>query len=170
MNKEIDCQVVMIPDLERNLPEHRWTEWKITLDNTKLDYKQYVHSTGLDVYQHLYFTSNEDIKGEDKIYSSHNNTVFECPVQHTTIAQIAKQRDIFHKIVASTDSTLGLPTIPESFLKQYVSANGKIDKVNLEMEEHPMNKSTFAKNHYQLKISTTGEVIILNKETVENNS
>jgi hypothetical protein len=168
MNKEtINCQVVMLPNLERNLPEHRWGEWKITLDNNKLDYKQYVHSTGLDVYQHLYFTSNEVIKEGDWCYSIRAEMIFQAPDLSKELLGCGVR-----KIIASTDPSLGLPAIPTIWIKDvFVSSNGSIKEVKLEKVENIMDgvlsvigkgiRNPPAQSEYKLKLTEANEVVVV---------
>lgn len=96
--------------------------------------------------QHLYFTTDEEIKEGDYCVAyqtilSNNNQNHYIRESYIDIV-IFTERKIktsgrydtidCKKIVASTDPSLGLPAIPQSFLQDYVKNNGKIDSVWLE--------------------------------------
>lgn len=115
-------------------------------------------------YFHLYFTSSEEIKEGDWYYSSILNQVL---LKGTS-------KDKHPKIVASTDPSLGLPSIPQSFIKQYVAGNGKIDKVRLvlyshndcpeEALDHPFSESTWYQTHIdKLKLTANNEATIVDE-------
>lgn len=110
-----------------NPPDSRpiWTKLKLMenpLGNTK-------HMAEYDP-QHLYFTSEDDIKEGDWYIHPFEDKVEKTEWAH--IVTLMNQLPKAQKIIASTDPSLGLPAIPESFLKQYVESNGKIDKVQLQ--------------------------------------
>lgn len=89
-----------------------------------------VSSSAISKYwynQHLYLVSNEPIKNGDWVigtgdsfqnkgaaYQSNGDTSVEYPR---------------YKIICTTDTSLGLPIIPEDFLQEYVNKQGTIDKV-----------------------------------------
>lgn len=81
--------------------------------------------------QHLYIITNDEIKEGDYFYADEYHTPekaynMESPLVNGFIQDHCK------KIIASTDYTLGLPLIPEGFVKKYVELQGKIDKVMVE--------------------------------------
>jgi hypothetical protein len=154
----ITAQVVMLPNLERNLPENKWGEYKLTKDNEKLDYKMYVHTTGVDIYQHLYFTSDEPIqKGH---WYLHEN--ISKPVKESGLLKWGDDLLKRFKVIASTDSSLGLPAIPESFLKQYVDANGKIDSMKLEtFPWDSLDDNGKVITNHKLKLTDKNEVVVV---------
>ena len=67
------------------------------------------------------------------------------------------------KIVASTDPSLGLPMIPESFLKEYVDVNGAIIEVWL--ETYPQDSVSMGtgivETEYKLCLADNNEVVVL---------
>lgn len=77
--------------------------------------------------QHLYFTSDEEIFSDNewRICKFDNSLVYvskgECAANTSYIP-----------IVASTDPSLGLPAIQQSFIEKYVAAQGKIEEVEIE--------------------------------------
>lgn len=92
-------------------------------------------------YFHLYFTSNEEIKVGDYVipnslsgYSTatkiNTNDTIEFYNEISTLGGFDYIGKI-KKIVATTDSSLNLPSIPQSFIEEYVAANGKIEEVEM---------------------------------------
>lgn len=70
------------------------------------------------------------------------------------------------KIIATTDLSLSLPLIPESFVEAYVKAEGKIDEVQIEMSykgELYNEESTL--NTYHPKLRDDGTVIVHQSKT-----
>jgi hypothetical protein len=152
MNKEtINCQVVM-------LPTENMSKLVRQISTSKLFFNLgYSVKSGLAQPQHLYFTSNEEIKEGDWFYHGVSKALKKADAEDVRL-----YKDGFRyasKIVASTDSSLGLPAIPESFLKQYVAANGKIDKVKLELVDVP----DFSSMEYKsiLKLTAANEVVVV---------
>jgi hypothetical protein len=87
----------------------------------------------LPMPQHLYFTSDEPIQDGNWLFERGEwgiKSVCQSMGNWTKEDHLKYPND--KKIIASTDPSLGLPNIPKSFLKQYVAANGKIDKVRLQ--------------------------------------
>jgi len=159
--KNKQCKVVMLPNPERNLPTYRWGESILTKDKDKLDFKKYAHATGLDVFQHIYFTSEDAIAQGDWY------------IQPEGLRKSAAKTDtcVFpkdsYKVVASTDSSLGLPMIPESFIKDYVELNGAITHVNLAMfygeplDNKPWEYDPFHDSLLRLSMNANNEVVVL---------
>ena len=110
-------------------------------------------------YQHLYLTSDEEIKeGDWVIYKGRI-------VQASIKTQLRIINITSKKIIATTDKSLEislgkpykadmntiihprkqLPQIPQSFIEAYVKAEGKIDEVQVEMEQYgtPEDPITF---------------------------
>jgi hypothetical protein len=85
--------------------------------------------------QHLYIITNDDeIKDGDWYFNLVSNDIVKVDFN------IDYEQDHCKKIISSTDYTIGLPLIPEGFVKKYVELQGKIDKVMVEFEEisvHP---------------------------------
>ncbi len=105
--------------------------------------------------QHLYFTSNEEIKEGDWCIGEGVALPFKA------IPTIRYHQ--WKKIVASTDPSLGLPSIPESFIQQYVAVNGKINSVMLEMENKANSVDIDFEKIYTLKLTDNNECIVINK-------
>lgn len=112
--------------------------------------------------QHLYFTSDEEIKDHDHYIDSWDDTpvIRKRSPNHIGWFQNAKR-----KIVASTDPRLkdkagyydnpSIPDIPLDFVKRYVEEQGNIKEIELEMEEEPKLGWTD-----QLKLHSDDTVII----------
>ena len=68
-----------------------------------------------------------------------------------------------YKIVASSDESLNLPQIPQSFIKQYVKANGKIDEVEIKYINEPIYTGDGChKDNWILKVDSNNCVIVCN--------
>jgi hypothetical protein len=116
----------------------------LLLDNRNLDLD------GEVVFKHLYILSNE------KIYKGWKGVAYKKDV----VGQVFNHKYTTNKwyddaqiVVASTDPSLGLPLIPNSFLTQYVEAfnkNTPIIRVALDTE----NRNT------KIKITPNGDVVI----------
>lgn len=118
-NNLLKCKVVMLP-----------TKGCSTLyigNNGKIYNQSQIPFSG---NQHLYLTSDREIKMDDW-YIDNTNAVRKCIVDDK---DYWARRTNYKKVEATTDASLGLPIIPQSFIGKYVSAQGKIDAVNIEME------------------------------------
>lgn len=124
------CKVVMLPTNK---------ESKIRIDNNdKMSYEPHGKSLYCDgltyIYQNLYFISNDDIKEGDYFLSAFESYVLRNKegeyAEYGTKDSINRKHK---KIYATTDTTLGLPLIPSTFVEAYVEAQGKIDNVQIEM-------------------------------------
>lgn len=148
------CQVVMLPlyvSKRYNCTEglivkcvKSWTPiGEAPKEINKLSvYKNW--STGvLDHYepQHLYFTSDEDIKeGEPHIFTFETfDEIIETRVETKLIVGYSYNKDVEvrKKIIASTDTSLGLPQPSPAFVEKYISEYNKgnlIEKVVVEYD------------------------------------
>lgn len=85
---------------------------------------------------HLYFISNERISYNP---NGGTNGLFLClhELDHPEDAIVKNVGNCTgcRKIVAFTDSSLNLPLIPESFVKEFVESNGSINEVEIEIIE-----------------------------------
>ena len=80
--------------------------------------------------QHLYILSDEKIKEGDWCLNLDTNDIFKLGKYGVNNAK---------KIIATTDTSLGLPLIPESFIKYYISEYNKgniITDVEVEYEDN----------------------------------
>lgn len=99
---------------------------------------------------HLHILSHEQLREGDKVYEClHDGTplsIDTCTEDH--LIRIAHGIDTqCYKIIASTDKLLGVPGIPESFLKEYCEYGG-MDEVMVE----------YIKDGFKLKETDSGWV------------
>jgi len=114
------------------------------------------------INQHLYITSDEEIKEGDWYYNNHYNSVALCTSIH------ALNRNNQFKIIATTDTSLELPQLSQSFIKTYIEAynNGKvIDKVMVEYTKFENIRwsdewQKFTNNEEILKVDRNNEITI----------
>lgn len=79
--------------------------------------------------QHLYLVSDREIKEGDWDYLPSTGKIRK---RHSlTYTYIPGER----LVEATTDKSLGLPLIPQSFIEEYVQKQGKIDKVKIKLPE-----------------------------------
>lgn len=93
-------------------------------------------------YQHLYLTSSEDVTEEGEVFYFAEGVELAGGKKYyigRAIRPYAERFDLYHlfhrKVIASTDKSLGLPLIPQSFIEEYVQKQGKIDKVKIRFEK-----------------------------------
>lgn len=167
MIQEKHCKVVMLPGIQRYLNHGEIYKWE-----DKLYIWKNTTSLRNDRPQYLYFTSNDEIKEGDWYLFKIGKELFIAKaslIKSSTIDGIIKQDCL--KVIASTDSSLGLPAIPEFFLKQYVAANGAITDVILEsyennrvgLYEQALNRKFGSEYNGLLKLTDKNEVIIVEK-------
>lgn len=92
------------------------------------------------LHQHLYLTFKRSKINRDCLYP----TEYLMNNEMNTIFKSGNNCDgllTWNKIEASTDSSLGLLQIPQSFIEAYVKADGKIEEVNIEMEKYKSSNS-----------------------------
>jgi hypothetical protein len=169
MKKEL--QVVMLPTEDKsniNLHLGKLSN-KITMLTSIKNRAESIVSKA----QHLYFTSDEEIKAGDNVYNTIGKTIGRIYTKKE-ISQF--NRDTHKKIIATTDTKLwkhamhesgrvkvDLPKIPQSFIEEYCKQGG-IDGVELEydyklvgdfkLEDHKSNNVLIP------KLTPNNEVII----------
>ena len=125
------------------------------------------------VKQHLYFLSDEEIKGGDWFVDTFANSVDKSAPQyklHQSKNGFKNSKPIgCFKVNATTDPSLKLPGIPNTFLQDYVNSDGTIKEVQLETKlkeyalERKMDEGMFMRTDTQdiiLKLTNDNEVII----------
>ena len=98
--------------------------------------------------QHLYITSNEEIKESDLFYNTFDDKIQKCTKHQLHDGKFAKLRvyveggdyneSICKKIIATTDTSLGLPQPSQQFIEKYIEEYNKgniITEVLVEVEE-----------------------------------
>ncbi|MFA5037079.1 MAG: hypothetical protein WC479_07885 [Candidatus Izemoplasmatales bacterium] len=98
--------------------------------------------------QHLYFTSDREIKEGEWMYSPKDNTVY-CASNMGILAGD-------FKIEATTNSSMNIPPIPTSFIKKYVESQG-IKEVMIEMTNTHVPDGW---NHEVPKLRKDGTIIV----------
>lgn len=163
MEKEV--QVVMLPRNTATSPNEYFLN---KVNDEKLEWNNWMKAWSANP-QYLYFISNDEIKKGDiymYVETKHIQVCILSPVDPVN----AK------KIVASTNPSLGLPAIQQSFIEAYVKANGKIEKVSLEMRLHPDCNDChnfgdeWGIKDYILKLTPQNEVIVVSNLKMIDNS
>ena len=93
-----------------------------------------------NVNKHLYLISNREIKEGDWLYSNITNSF--C--QRINMAD-GYNKNVFKRIEVTTDTSLNLPLIPQSFIEKYVSVQGNIKEVMIEIVDN-RNEEWFGDN------------------------
>ena len=135
-----EAMVIMLPTKDKtNLCKSKHNNILVIRDKSLDNYEEDVEN------QHLYFTSDEEIKEGD--WYIFNNT----DLRKALLSKPIYSSDKYRKVIATTDKSLGLweglqegdlvgkhfftmPQIPQSFIEAYVKAEGKIDKVMVECD------------------------------------
>jgi hypothetical protein len=98
------------------------------------------------VNQHLYFLSNEEIKGGDCYFDLYENKILQC------LSHMVYINTMMRKVIATTDTSLGLPQPSKEFIQAYIKAynEGKpITNVLVEYEGYE------CKNGHHMAYQTT---------------
>jgi len=120
---------------------------------------------------HLNFIStdpNEEIKEGDWIIKIGE---FVKRAGKSEIDYLKIDKNYFHKIIASTDPSLGLPAIPLTWIRDvYVPSNGSIKEVMLEIEEVDIPVTEPVRKYYnetklieKIKLTPNNEVVIVDE-------
>lgn len=146
---KLKCQVVILPTAEKASPSNLYLR-----NNKELQYGFKKETLTSKQPQHLYFVSEREIKEDDWVLCDERMHILSDPEYWIGKVKKIKNNWIFveegqgenpewtKKIEASTDPSLGLPLIPQSFIKKYVKKQGNIKKVMIEAE----NKTFFFSN------------------------
>ncbi len=130
MKNTLKVQVIMLPTtnkrdksnlFKRTNGEVQYINWDV-LDRE--DWKP----------QHLYFTSSEPMIKDDWLVNTNAMEI------NRFVAGASINKGL-SKIIATSDVSLGLPLIPESFIKSYVESQGSIKEVeiNIVKADKPYN-------------------------------
>ena len=147
-----------------------------------------INNYSKEMYQHLYITSDEEIKeGDWCAYLFANDGNSDHRIIKATKSNTASIQEWWHKIIATTDSVLIFnqkdfpvtvpifPQIPQSFISLYIeeyNKGNKIEKVEVEYEE-ATNQVPNGKTINWLKINPDNTISIKpikeswNREEVE---
>jgi hypothetical protein len=144
----------------------------------------YAGCASLSQNQYLYFVSDREmvndygileVKLDDIYYDSNNKTIGTLshiggPWNFKGTVQFPKDDDLRNnrhcafncfKVLATTDSSLGLPLIGQPFLEKYVEKQGKIDEVMIEME--CLRRISDTEHEYGVKVRTSDKTVIIGK-------
>ena len=130
MESKMKVKVVMLATEKSKIYRH---DEGFLWCSTTLEYKKTTHASP----QHLYFLSNEEIQVGD----------YYCAIGMRTdkhginLCDTERLKEICNtmsfttkKVVATTDTSLNLPLIPQEFIQEYVESNGNIDEVFVEFK------------------------------------
>lgn len=84
------------------------------------------------INQHLYLTSNREIEEGNWMHDKRDNYVGKAS-GHRMHPDYEKAH--YRRIEATTDKSLGLPLIPESFIKEWVEKQGKIEYIYIALKD-----------------------------------
>ena len=140
--EKLKCKVVMLATEKSNLFQQTRDIWgsptvcklsysdnQTYIDNIYLVNSGRAATNAQDKYNfyHLYFISDEKIQIGDYY------TIYDSMSIHKAGGMNQQwYNEMCKKVVASTDSSLSLPMIPESFVKEYIETNGEINEVFIE--------------------------------------
>lgn len=148
---KLRCNVVML-STEEKAEEFVKTKNRICFDShlKELTIVSYPNRHRM-LPQHLYFTSKREIKEGDNMllknnhpkgrlrkcfYIEEDQLMIDNPKDENRGYGFCKHEEVW-KIEATTDQSLGLPLIPQSFVEKYVEKRGNIKEVMIEMEYLP---------------------------------
>lgn len=153
------CNVVMFPSVSLQRGD-------IVLENGRLRLAESMSKDLLNTKakpQHLYITSNEEIKSGDKCYNSYDSRIWEyrdspCPMPYWG------NKDTLKKIIATADMSLGLPLIPQQFINVFIEQYNK-GTVIKEVEVEYRRWTEFSGNH---SITPTIDILMVNSDNTIN--
>lgn len=125
----LPCKIVMI--LTKNTSD---TGLVIHQTDNKLRSNYSSTRSPFEKYYELYFISSRKIKENTKTFNEELNGDWYYNSIYKTIARIGNITEYDFKIESTTDKSLNLPLIPQSFVEEYVKSNGKIKEINIEVE------------------------------------
>lgn len=151
--ESIICRPVMLPAKDKNAP--------IVLYNSKENNLALRVSGTISLsgdgwnYQHLYLVSDREIKKGDYISD---------PSEYYSVYKSASnyKGTKLLKVEATTDKSLNLPLIPQSFIQEWVDKQGKVESVKIKVYQHLRLKDNVNKKAMPIDVyDKDNEVIIL---------
>jgi len=146
------CKVIMLPTDKSRLVV-------FTKENCLQLAVAGLREDSLFIPQHIYLVSQDEIKEGDLYYKPSDNTIRPYRYTKTPINQYGGRA----KVVASTDSSLGLPMIPDYFIQKYVEKNGAI--VAIDLLTYPQDSvnmdSGKVETEHKLKLTDDNKVCII---------
>ena len=141
-------------------------------NNLSIVHKDIVHiindpAEAVYIPQHLYFASDREIKeGDWMLHILDKTPIKYYPDDYPTIKHASEYE--YRKIEATTDSSMNIPLIPQSFIEKYVESQGEIKEVMIEMEERwsSHNKEAVASDggYYNKTVTESVSIIKLRKD------
>lgn len=189
MNKEIillggkaykKCKVIMLPTKEQNIKGKHLTKCHLVGEQLRIgEMNNDFHNADWAKQQHLYITSNEEIKEGNWYYDKIRNSIHQMTIG---ILNVIKSQDNYSKIIATTDSSLkfrrvgtaesldeydSLPRPSDAFIQKYIEKQGKIDEVLVEYENKLLEPhkdeygdERYNKFDYKLKVALDNTITI----------
>jgi hypothetical protein len=129
--EKLKCKVVMLPTEKASpLVYNNSEEGLFCVKGIGILAK---HRMGNCTNQSLYFVSNREIKEDVSAMDYYiDSRVVDTPIVSRTYLHRDKI-DFCAKIEATTDPSLDLPLIPQSFIEKYVEKQGKIEEVMIDL-------------------------------------
>lgn len=119
-------------------------------------------------YYNMFFVSDREIKEGDLVIITYLTLPkYKGPATGPIKwdKSVKSERGEFKRIEASTDSSLGLPIIPQKFVEEWAEKRGKIKETYLQMKEIYSDygegaKSVMHFDYYKIQTNNKNEVII----------
>lgn len=129
--KRVRAKVIMLPteNKQDNIPLHLGVDGKL-----RCNYSNRYANVLVEKAQHLYFTTDEEIK-EGDWYIDDCNLIRQAV---TSDKDYWDRRPTYKKIVTSTDKSLGLPQPSQAFIQKYCELGG-IDEVDIELKSSDLD-------------------------------
>ena len=164
MEKTKPVQVVMLPTEDKTILKKFYM-----VDTYQLLFNQ---NHIIAPYQHLYFISTDLIKKHDcYLESRYEREPFIDKADDSweddkTDPLFGKNPEGTFKVIASTDSSLGLPAVPLTWIRDvYVPSNGSIKEVKLETEPYLIRNGDNTL-YYDIKLTEDNEVVIVDEPNI----
>lgn len=126
-------RVIMLPTNRKSkVFMHNETKVLFARNIDEYNYKSYFQN------QHIYIVSDDEITMNDwhiNVIQFNDALIDEMPWKpedEIHLKNLKKYSNYFKKVIASTDTSLGLPSPSNAFIQKYCELNGKIDDINVE--------------------------------------
>lgn len=159
MKNYIECRPVMLPTEEVDTTlymsmGHRICHW--------------AEAGNIDYFCHLYLVSEEEIKEGDWCYDSNWVKVFQVgeldEVELYSNEPRIYKKNHCKKIESTTDKSLSIPLIPNSFIERWVNEQGKIGRVKVLMDDGWLQLSFHSLSFLQVIILPTEDKMYSREE------
>ena len=117
------CKIIMLPSEKSSLylEEHKLRDNKTTM-----------HIPIKPQPQHLYIISDEEIKEDNYYYNDlfdNISQLVKVGLVTNDIIQTLNENKHNHLIIATTDPTLNLPSIPKEFIQNYIDSHNSGNQI-----------------------------------------